>query len=98
MRRHIIGTIALVCLALGAVLWFWPPGENYGQIEAVSLRLGAIMGVWWLAYPDLGRLPAWLLAAIPVIVIVLVRWPRYLVLVIPVLMLLALLKPRPRRR
>jgi hypothetical protein len=58
------------------------------------LRLGAIMAVWWLAYPDLRRLPAWLLASMPVLVIVLARWPRYIFLVVPLIVILAVLKPR----
>ena len=52
------------------------------------------MAVWWLAYPDLSRLPPWLLAGIPVMVIVLAKWPRYVVFVIPVMIVLAILKPR----
>ena len=93
-RRHVIGAISLVLLAVAAVCCVWPPAEGYQQLEGFCSRLGAIMAVWWLAYNDLRRLPVWLLSGLPVVVIVLAKWPRYIFFVIPVLLVLAVLKPR----
>jgi hypothetical protein len=90
MRRHIVGVLTLVLFAAGAAFWVWPQPE----LEPFCWRLGALTAVWWLAYPDLLRLPGWLLAALPVLAIVLARWPRYVILVIPVLVVLAILRPR----
>jgi hypothetical protein len=90
MRRHIVGVIALALFAAGAVFRVWP----HPELEPFCWRLGAITAAFWLAYPDLLRLPAWLLAALPVLAIVLARWPKCLLLVIPVFVVLAILKPR----
>jgi hypothetical protein len=48
----------------------------------------------WLAYHDLNRLPGWVLASLPILVISLVRWPRALLLLVPLIIVLAILKPR----
>jgi hypothetical protein len=83
-------------LLLGAAggLWLWGAGGDYWQLAPFCGRLGAVMAVWWLAYPDLARWPPWLLAVIPVLLIVLARWPRCMLLVIPVIAVLAILRPR----
>ncbi|MGD0897084.1 MAG: hypothetical protein ABR915_04565 [Thermoguttaceae bacterium] len=94
MRRHILGILALLLLAAAAVLALWPGAGGCQQFELFCWRLGTVLAVWWLAYPDLRRLPAWLLGALPVVAIVLVWRPRYVLLVIPVLVVLAILKPR----
>jgi hypothetical protein len=94
MRRHTIGILALLLLGVASGLWLWGAAGDYWQVGPFCWRLGAVLGVWWLAYPDLARWPAWVLAGIPVLLIVLARWPRYVILVIPVLAVLAILRPR----
>jgi hypothetical protein len=93
MRRHILGIIAILLLAAGAASWTWP-SAGYQGAEAFCLRLGAIVAVLWLAFDDVSRLPAWLLAGVPVLVIILAKWPRYALLVVPVIVVLAILRPR----
>jgi hypothetical protein len=94
MQRSIIGILALVLLAASLLSWVWPAAEAFVQFDGFCVRLGAILAVWWLAYPDLARLPAWILAGVPVLVIILARWPRFFWLFIPVVVVLAVLKPR----
>jgi hypothetical protein len=92
-RRHVIGLIALVLLAIGLGGWLLDDPQ-YKGIEGVGWRAGALMAVWWLAYKDLRRLPAWLWAAIPVAIVILVKWPQRSLVLIPVVVLaLALFKP-----
>ncbi len=55
-------------------------------------RMGAILAAAWLAYDDVQRLPNWLLLALPVLAIVLVRWSRLLLVLIPALILWAILR------
>jgi hypothetical protein len=93
LRRHIVGLIALVAFALAVLPRIVPSLGAYSQLD-YGWRVGAIMAAWWLAYDDLNRLPAWLLAGVPVLAIILVRWPKYFFLAIPVLIVLAILKPR----
>ena len=47
--------------------------------------MGGVLLAAWLAYDDVQRLPNWLLLSLPVLLIVLVRWPRLLLLLIPAL-------------
>jgi len=75
--------------------WIFPlEGAAYQQFEAACWRVGALMAVLWLAYADVGRMPGWLLAALPVLVVILAIRPRWFVLAIPILIALAVLKPR----
>jgi len=54
----------------------------------------------WLAFDDVQRLPTWILLTLPVLLIVLVRWPRLLLLLISAMVLLAILRQvlRPSQR
>jgi hypothetical protein len=103
LRRHLVGILAMLLLLGGIAFWIWPPSEQYEQFYAMCWRLGGILAVLWLAYPDLCRLPGWLLLALPVLAIVLVRWPRLFLWLIPLLIALAILNwflsalLRPRR-
>ncbi len=99
MRRHLIGIIALLLLIGAVVFWIWPPEGSAGlQLEAACWRVGALMSVLWVAYPQVHHMPVWLWAAIPVLIIILARWPRYFLVAIPVLIALAILKPRTTQR
>lgn len=99
MRRHLIGIIALL-LFLGAVYyWIRPPqGSFQTQMEAACWRVGMLAGALWLAYPMVHRMPAWIWFAIPALVLVLARWPRYFPLAAVVMVALAILKPRAGKR
>jgi len=62
------------------------------------------MAVLWVAYPEVKRMPGWIVGAIPALVVVLAILPRklpirILLLAVPILIALAILKPRitPRR-
>jgi hypothetical protein len=66
MRRHLAGLIAFVLLGIAAMVYLYPPLEGYRAAALVGLRVGIIMGVLWLAWPDLHRLPRWAWFALPV--------------------------------
>ena len=53
MRRTAVGIIA-IALFVGAVSFhFYPPRDAFWtQMEAACWRVGALMGVIWLAYPE----------------------------------------------
>ncbi|MBN2217119.1 MAG: hypothetical protein JW719_07065, partial [Pirellulales bacterium] len=102
MRRHAVGLIAVLLLSGAVALWVWPPGERgWPGLEAALWRVGAVMAVLWLAYPDLRRWPGWLLAAAPAALVIVAIKPRRFVYLIPLLLAIAVLqkfrKPKSKR-
>ncbi|NUQ61110.1 MAG: hypothetical protein HUU20_01390 [Pirellulales bacterium] len=90
-----------MALFLGAAAFVvWPPEESgYQQLQSACWRVGALLAVWWLAYDEVMRLPAWILAAIPALALVLAIRPRWFLIALPIVILLLVLRPRtPRRR
>ncbi len=85
-----------VGLLLGAVVfYFFPPQSPWAQqLEASCWRLGAILLVLWVAYPDVRRMPAWFWLMLPLVIAVLVFRPKWFVILLPVLIAIALLKPK----
>jgi hypothetical protein len=100
MQRVILGVGAVLSLLVAVAVHFWWP-----QAEATSAfcwRSAAVLAAAWLAYPDVQRLPNWLLVTVPVVLIVLVRWPRLLLVLLPLLIVWAILhrvmQPGGRKR
>ena len=98
MRRHAIAAIAVLLLAAAAVLWLWPPVEGGSPaLEAALWRVGAVLVVLWLAYPDLDRLPAWLLGVVPVVFILIAARPRWFLYLVPIFLVLGFRQSLRRR-
>jgi hypothetical protein len=90
MQRRILGTAAVLFLLCAATLWWWWPQM---EIEtAFFVRMGVVLFAAWLAYDDVQRIPGWLLPVMPVVLVLIVRWPRLLLLLMPVLLGWALLR------
>jgi hypothetical protein len=100
MRRHIIGIMAIILLLGGVAFWIWPPADAglMIQLEATCWRIGGCLVVLWLAYPDLRNIPRWIWLTVPVLILILARWPRMFLLAIPLLILYALIRPRISNR
>ena len=77
-------------------MWIRTPEEQGSmvQFEAACWRIGGCLAVLWLAYPDLRNIPPWFWLALPVLILVLAKWPRMFLLAIPLLILYALIRPR----
>ena len=56
------------------------------------------MAVIWLAYPEVERLPGWVLGMVPILGIFLALRPKYLLIAVPIVIAMAILKPKARRR
>lgn len=98
MQRILIGIIAVALLSGALIFWLWPPEGTFGQqFQAACWRIGAVMAMWWLAYDEVRRLPAWLAAALPILVIVFFVQRKLLIVAIPVVIVMAILKPKPKR-
>ena len=79
-------------------MWRWPSvGGEYPAVEAAFWRVGALMAVLWMAWPDMKRVPAWMLALAPVVLLVIAFRPRLALYLIPILLAIALLRPRKKR-
>jgi hypothetical protein len=83
MRRALLGISAILLLLSAGVLWFTLPDANESIVFASCWRMSAMLGAAWLAYEDVQRLPTWLLATTPILLILLVRWPRQFLLLVP---------------
>lgn len=83
MQRRILAVSTVLSFLVSAVVWFWQP-ESEATL-AFFLRLGAVLAAAWLAFDDVQRIPGWLLALLPVVLVVVARWPRFLFLLIPAL-------------
>jgi hypothetical protein len=99
MRRHLIGILSLILLLGAAGFYFFPPTSAVAiEAKAACWRMGLLLAVWWMAWPQVIRLPRWLLIAVPMLVVVLVLRPRYFLVAIPLVVALALLMPRSAAR
>ena len=98
MRRHAIALIVVLLLAGAIVLWLWPPIEGgYPMLEAVCWRVGAVMAVLWLAYPDVKRLPPWLFGVVPILIVLLAARPRWFIYLVPVVLVIGVLRSWKRK-
>jgi len=99
VRHHLIGIIALLLLLGALASLIWPLAGSFGaQLPGACLRVGAVVGAWWLAYNELRRVPAWLWIALLSVAVVVAAKPRVAVFAIPIILVLAILKPRLGRR
>jgi hypothetical protein len=99
MPRYYLAILAIACLVGAAGFMIWPlPEEHEALVVSFLWRLGALTAVLWLAYPDLMRIPRWLALAVPVLVIVLVKWPKMIFVVVPALIVLVVLQRTLRQK
>jgi hypothetical protein len=100
LRRHILGILALSSLLAGFWLLLRPQIGDYPQLDGILLRVGTLLGVIWLAYDQVERLPGWLMASVPFLFLLLAAKPRWFLYALPLVLILAILKPRigSRRR
>ncbi len=81
-KRLLIGVLGLVLLAIGAWLTFsGATGAAALDGKMSSIRLGLLCCLIWLAYPELIKIPAWLIPAAVVAALAIYRWPKFLALV-----------------
>lgn len=104
VNRTLVGVLAVVFLALGAGVWGLGDGSSSQEgFYAASLRMGLLLGAFWLALPSKNREAAWanvspwtFVAGVALLLMV-VRRPRVFVPLLAILAIAALFI-RPRRR
>ena len=99
MNRTAIGMIALVLLTASVGLWVadWQ-GAAQVQFRAACLRIALAVGALWFAYPQLQRLPGWLIGALLSLAVVVAVRPRLFPLAVVVGLMLLVLRPRKKAR
>jgi hypothetical protein len=85
VRRKLLGLIALGFFAIAVIVSVYPPLMTYQAAGLMGLRIGMLLGVLWLAWSDLGRLPRWLWFAVPIGIVVIVYARGVLVYAAPLL-------------
>ncbi|MEX2112760.1 MAG: hypothetical protein WD845_06210 [Pirellulales bacterium] len=93
MQRHALGVLAIVLLAVGVATY----GRQDTAVAGACLRIGAVLALLWLAMPQLRDVPAWLLGALGVVLLIVLRWPKLLWAMLPLAAVLWLLRPRMRK-
>ena len=94
IRRHLLGLFGILLLCGGLVLTALPsPWEGMESFRAASLRLGPFLVVIWLAFPQLQRLPSWLLWTFPLLLFLLAFRPRWFLVILPLVLALAFINP-----
>ena len=98
-RRPWIGGVAAILLAAGAVTFFFPDiaGSSNGAIAAACIRAGSVMFALWLAYPDLRRIPPWMVTGLVIAAAVFAVRPRAALVIIPMLITIWMVMPKQRR-
>ena len=99
-RRAALGAIAFAFLTLGgAGEWFLAEGPSQAT-AGIVLRAGILLSVLWLAWPELRKLPLWLMLSIVGGIVAIwylsgrSRW--VLPFALGAIVMLAILRPRKR--
>ena len=93
-RRALIGVVALLLLSS----WFLPANESGVKVaRAASIKVGFVLLALWAAYPDLQRIPAWLVLLVGASIVLILWRPALAVFIVPALFALWLLRPRDKR-
>ncbi|MBW3596462.1 MAG: hypothetical protein KY475_04210 [Planctomycetes bacterium] len=102
MRRTILGILAIISVLGGLLtLLMGPPGETYEtylMLGASGLRIGLVLGAFWLAYPQLTRIPWWFVQALLAGTLVIAVKPKVAIIVLPLLIALWIVRPRKGKR
>ncbi len=96
MHRPTVGWIAILLFLSALLLRVWFPGDV--SLADACLRPAIVMGLLWLALPQLSELPRWLTIAVVIAGLIVMWRPKALLLVVPVLAALWLLRPRRPKR
>jgi len=99
MRRHLIGILGLLLLLGILVTWNWG-SESAWRVYTKSAcwRLGPLLVILWLAFPQFDRMPSWLWFYVGAVLVVAALRPKVLLVLIPIIIVLAIVKPRIGRR
>jgi hypothetical protein len=99
-----MGVAGVLLLATGICLLIWPLESANGVFwQGSSIKSGLVLLAAWLAFPQLQRLPGWILTSIVVFGLAVAIRPRVVLALtrvawvfVPILVLIWLLRPRSK--
>jgi hypothetical protein len=95
MRRTALGWIVVCLLTVAGLLHVWFPSEI--MLRDGCLRCALVLGLVWLALPQLLELPRWAVATTLTSALLVLWRPKLLLFALPVLLAMWFLRPRVRR-
>lgn len=100
MNRLKIGLVAVVLLVASFSLWIWGQDDSQTrQWQSACFRVGLVMGVIWLAYPELKRVENRILLGGLFIIAIVAAWrPMFLPYVIGALAAIWFILPKQQRQ
>ena len=104
VNRAFVGILSIACVVIGALLAvLGPSNDNQVQMWSGSfIRVGVLMGAFWIALPRRGRAAAWAnlspwwMVGVTVVMLFVVRQPRILLPMIVAIVILLAFLPKPR--
>lgn len=102
VRRHLVGLAGLALLAVGVYSLIWPPQEASSELmQGSCIKAGLVLLAFWLAFPQLDRLPMWAVVSSTLALLIVAVRPQILLTVVrlaivlsPLLGILWLLRPQ----
>lgn len=97
MRRHAIGILALLLLAIGFIglLVYGVDDDRTSMLLSMCMRIGIVLGTIWLAFPQLlqlaGKSSPWMLILLVVCGLIVAMRPRTIFVIGPLLFVLGIL-------
>ncbi|MDO4587531.1 MAG: hypothetical protein Q4C95_09575 [Planctomycetia bacterium] len=98
--RTKIGLITIV-LFIGILIGAWRSYQNGTSDDPISEacnRIGIMMFILWVAWPELVRLPRWFYISIPIIMAIAAWRPMILIYACPLLLLYWFLLPNKKSK
>lgn len=98
LRRLLAGLIGLVLLFIAGVLFVTDSGEQSQLWMSSCLRVGSVLCLLWLAWPQLARLHPWLILGglFALIAVLALGKGQFRILLIAVAILVVMARVRPR--
>ncbi|MEZ6058688.1 MAG: hypothetical protein R3C01_18455 [Planctomycetaceae bacterium] len=104
VNRSLVGVLAAIFLLLGAAVWAFGSGSSSEEgFYAASLRMGLLLGAFWVALPTKNRAAAWAnvspwtFVGSMILIFLTVRRPRvFLPLLIGLALVAYFIRPRKR--
>lgn len=106
MHRPTAGIMAIVLLVAGVTLSLLPtpteslvvaPNPLYTNLGSTCLKLGLIVGLMWLAHPQLSKMPEWMPPMLLMSLVLAVRWPKAIPWLLLGVFILYMLDPHKRK-
>lgn len=89
IRTRIALLTILIWLAVPYAFWQYQHGKP--DYLSFCLRGGLIMAIFWLAWPEVEKLPKWIFLALPFAAVIAVWRPMFLIYLIPIYFIVKIL-------